>query len=193
MHYHFTDCTRSGIFLHAIQHSNYVDTVTTLQSHVNLYQEDYNTGFLPPHLQLHGLAESIHLNAQARLWDVITPRIRRLGFGQSLIQDVPPSTLLSPTIYRLGRLDRPGIGFSDHDGDRAGNRDNARPGQDSCPRGLDTRASLDWNRAPRGSGRLAHPDRNRRPFLPNVQCTACKQVRHVAKHCNMLATAICLE
>ncbi len=30
MHYHFTDCTRSGIFLRAIQHSNYVDTVTTL-------------------------------------------------------------------------------------------------------------------------------------------------------------------
>jgi hypothetical protein len=26
-----------------------------------------------------------------------------------------------------------------------------------------------------------------------MQCTACKCVGHVAKHCNMLATAICLE
>ncbi len=50
MHYHFTDCTRSSIFLCAIQHSNYVDPVTTLQSHVNSYREDYDTGFLPPHL-----------------------------------------------------------------------------------------------------------------------------------------------
>ncbi len=73
MHYHFTNHTRSGIFLRAIQHSDYMDTVRTLQSHVNSYQEDYDTGFLPPHLQLHGLAESIHLNVQACLWGVITP------------------------------------------------------------------------------------------------------------------------
>jgi hypothetical protein len=37
------------------------------------------------------------------------------------------------------------------------------------------------------------PDRNRRPFLPDVQCAACKRVGHVAKHCDMLATTICLE
>jgi hypothetical protein len=48
-------------------------------------------------------------------------------------------------------------------------------------------------RTPRGLGWLAHPDRNRCPFLPNVQCTACKWVRHVAKHCDMLASAICFE
>jgi hypothetical protein len=42
-------------------------------------------------------------------------------------------------------------------------------------------------------GRLAWPDQNRHPFLPNVQCAACKHVGHVAKHCDMLATAICLE
>jgi hypothetical protein len=73
MHYHLTDCTRSGIFLHAIQHFDYTDTVTTLQSHVNSYREDYDMGFLPPHLRLHGLAESNHLNAQAHLRDVISP------------------------------------------------------------------------------------------------------------------------
>jgi hypothetical protein len=37
---------------------------------------------------------------------------------------------------------------------------------------------------------LARPDRNRRTFLPDVQCAACKRVGHVAKHCDMLATAI---
>jgi hypothetical protein len=37
MNYHYTDRTRSGIFLQAIQQLDYADTVTTLQSHVNLY------------------------------------------------------------------------------------------------------------------------------------------------------------
>ena len=46
---------------------------------------------------------------------------------------------------------------------------------------------------PHGPGRLARPDRNRRPFLPDVQCAACKRVGHVANHCDMLAAAICLE
>jgi hypothetical protein len=48
-------------------------------------------------------------------------------------------------------------------------------------------------RAPHGPGCLARPDCNRRPFLPDVQCAACKWVGQVAKHCDMLATAICLE
>jgi hypothetical protein len=48
-------------------------------------------------------------------------------------------------------------------------------------------------RPPRAAGCLARPDRNRRPFLPDIQCAACKRVGHVAKHCDMLATAICLE
>jgi hypothetical protein len=39
----------------------------------------------------------------------------------------------------------------------------------------------------------AHPDHNRQPFLLDVQCTACKQVGQVAKNCDMLAMAICLE
>jgi hypothetical protein len=193
MHYHFTDCTRSGIFLCAIQHSDYADTVTTLQSHVNSYREDYDTKFLSPHLCLHGLAERNHLNAQACLWDVISPQIRRLGFGQSLIQDVHQSTPRSPAINCLSRLDCQGVGIYNHDGGRAGNRNNACPGRDDYPHCLDTCASSDWNRAPRGGGCLAHPGCNRRPFLPDVQCAACKQVGHVAKHCDMLATAICLE
>ncbi len=67
IHYHYMDHVRSSTSLRAIQNSDYADTVTTLQSHVNSYHEDYDTGFLPPHLHLHGLAESIHSNTQARL------------------------------------------------------------------------------------------------------------------------------
>ena len=37
------------------------------------------------------------------------------------------------------------------------------------------------------------PDRNCRPYLADVQCAARKRVGHVAKHCDMLATVICLE
>ena len=76
MLYHYTDRTRSGIFLRAILHSDYADTVTLLQSQVNSYREEYDTGFLPPHLRVHGLAESIHQNAQSRMRDIASPRIR---------------------------------------------------------------------------------------------------------------------
>jgi hypothetical protein len=75
MHFHYTDRVRSSTFLRAIQHSDYADTVTTLQSHVNSYREDFDTGFLPPHRWLHGLAESIHLNALTRLRDIATPHV----------------------------------------------------------------------------------------------------------------------
>jgi hypothetical protein len=44
-----------------------------------------------------------------------------------------------------------------------------------------------------GAGRLARPDRNHRPFLDGVQCTACRRVGHVAKQCHMLATVFFLE
>ena len=104
MLYHYTDCTRSGIFLRAILHSDYANTVTLLQSHVNSYREEYDTGFLPPHLCVHGLAESIHQNAQWCMRDIASPRIRRLDVGTSQIQGLPNST----TVYRFERHDRPG-------------------------------------------------------------------------------------
>jgi hypothetical protein len=47
MHYYYNNWMRSSIFLHAIQHSDNANTITTLQSHVNLYCKEYNTGFLP--------------------------------------------------------------------------------------------------------------------------------------------------
>jgi hypothetical protein len=81
-----------------------------------------------------------------------------------------------------------GCGDSDS---RGGNMHDASHGRRPPP----SEGTPAWGRGriPRGPGRLARPDRNRRPFLPDVQCAACKRVGHVVKHCDMLATAICLE
>jgi hypothetical protein len=35
--FHYDDLTQCGMFLHAVQFTEYADTVTTLQSHVNLF------------------------------------------------------------------------------------------------------------------------------------------------------------
>ncbi len=40
-----------------------------------LQAKEFDDGYLPPHLRPHGLATSIHQNAQARLWDIISPRV----------------------------------------------------------------------------------------------------------------------
>ncbi len=60
MNFHYNDCIRSGIFLQSIQFSEYADTVIVLQIQLNLFHFEYNEGYLPPHLCIHGLATSIH-------------------------------------------------------------------------------------------------------------------------------------
>jgi hypothetical protein len=104
--FHYDDRTRSGIFLRAIQFSDFADTVTTLQSHVNSFREQYDDGYLPPHLRIHGLATSINQNTQARMRDVISPRVRRLS---TMVQGLP-------TIHRVDRDDRQRVGFKERDG-----------------------------------------------------------------------------
>jgi hypothetical protein len=176
--FHYDDRTRSSIFLRAIQFSDFADTVTTLQSHVNSFREPFDDGYLPPHLRLHGLATSIDQNTQARMRAVISPRVRRL---HTIVQGLP-------TVHRVDRDDRSRAGFKDRDGGGKFDRDYRTRGRPDT-----TRTPRERQRAPANPGRLARPDRNRRPFLPDVQCAACKRVGHVAKHCDMLATAICLE
>jgi len=188
--FYYDDRTRSGMFLRGVQSTEYADTVITLLSHINSFRQEFDDGYLPPHLRVHGLATSIHQATLARLRNVITPRVRHihedgqvrghflLGGESSHVQGVP-------TVNRFSR---------DSGRDRGGptslrrnTSDAGRMRQDETPdRGRNSRH-------PRGPGRLARPDRNRRPFLPDVQCAACKRVGHVAKHCDMLATAICLE
>jgi hypothetical protein len=73
--FHYDNRTRSGMFLRAIQLTEFADTVTTLLLHVNLYRTEYDDGYLPPHLCLHGLATSIHQTTQGWLCDVISPRV----------------------------------------------------------------------------------------------------------------------
>ena len=191
--FHYDERTRSGIFLRAIQHSDYADTVTTLQSQVNTYRE-FDEGYLPNHLRLHGLATSIHQNSMSRQHDIGNPRVRRIAGDMTPVQGIP-------RVYRVDRQrgdDRRG-GY----GSRGGfdlDRDRAQGGFDRdrgygnaggpSPRAAPPR-DRDRPRKPRGP--VSNPDRNRRPYLADVQCDACKRVGHVAKHCDMLATAICLE
>jgi hypothetical protein len=89
MNVHYDDRTRSGIFLQAIQYTEFSDMVMTLQSHVNSYQEQFKYEYLPPNLHLHGLATSIHQNAMARLCDIATPWVQRFDGGSLLVQGVP--------------------------------------------------------------------------------------------------------
>jgi hypothetical protein len=176
---------RSSAFLRAIQFSEFVDMVTTLQSHVNSYHDDYEDGYLPPHLGLHGLASSIHQNAQAHLRDIPTPRAGRLHGGASRVQGLSFMNQFSQDYRQRNRFcERSG----DHpDGNYHVGRDN------NAPRSGRSLQHDETSTHGRGSGWLAHPDCNRQPFLPDVQCAACKQVGHVAKNCNMLVMAICLQ
>jgi hypothetical protein len=172
IHYHFTDHVLSSVFLRAIQHSNYADTVTTLQSHVNLYCEDYNTQFLPPHLQLHGLAESIHSNAPACLRDIISPRVCCIDFGCSIMQGLPLATPYSPLINRLGCPKWNGIGFRDsnRNGGGAGYSrgvSDRKDRQDTFQRSPDARGLANRSCTTQGCP-VAQSDCNRCPFLPNV-------------------------
>jgi hypothetical protein len=189
LNFHFDDRRQSNIFLRAIQSSEFANTATVLQSQINSFRFKYDDGFLPPHLHLHGLATSIHQNIQARLTSIACPRTNMVTGNLMQIQGIPTS-------YRMSCDDLPRCdsypGRSCDSGGRVGggfvgddNRSNAGQVQDrATPRGRGRPFNPGW---------LARPDRNRRPFLEGVQCAACGRAGHVAKQCNMLATAICIE
>ncbi len=63
------------MFLHAVQFTEFTDMVTTLLFHVNSFRQEFDDGYLPPHLCLHGLATSIHQTTQAQLCNVISLRV----------------------------------------------------------------------------------------------------------------------
>ena len=154
--------------------------------------QEYDTRFLPPHLRVHGLAERIHQNAQSRLRDIVSPRLRRIDVGTSQVQG-PPNTL---KVYRFGRQDHPRAPRErEITGSRGLDRDRWEDSRGNKQRGTNRprqQRGLDNNR-PRQQHGPPQPDQNRRPYLADVQCDACKRVGHVAKHCDILATAICLE
>jgi hypothetical protein len=156
MQYHFTDRVRSSTFLRAVHHSKYADTITTLQSHVNLYREDFDTGFLPAHLRIHGLAESIHLNAQARLHDINAPRVRSIAYNRSVVQGLPSTDPYSPSINQLGCHDRNALGYCDSEGSGPGDgyprgaHNRARDGREGLRGTPAARGQDDRSRTPRG-------------------------------------------
>jgi hypothetical protein len=73
LNFHFDDRRRSNIFLWAIQCSEFAKIATVIQTQINSFRFEYDDGFLPPHLRLHGLATSIHQNTQARLSGIAHP------------------------------------------------------------------------------------------------------------------------
>jgi hypothetical protein len=173
LNFHYDDRTWSGLFLRAVQYSQFANTVTLLQSHVDSYRQEFEDGYLPPNLCLHGLANSIHQNAQARLQDIATPRVRCVEGDIMRVQSLPLINCFAREERHRGGFGKKSSGVGSRDRDRT-SRD---PG----------------GRSPCGPGCLARPNCNHRPYLPDIQCAACRRVGHVAKHCDMLATAICLE
>ncbi len=115
------DRKRSCTFLWAIQHMEYVDVVTILQTHVETYMDsmsEYDSGYLPSHLCLVGLAQRIDKNWQSRVRDIL-PRVCCMqGFGASY--DMVPPCLwyvqgYAPQVFRtnVGGRGHDTRGFSD--------------------------------------------------------------------------------
>ncbi len=80
------DCKKSCTFLWPIQHTEYLDVVTILQTHVEIYMDsmsEYDNGYLPSHLCLVGLAERIDKNWQSCICDVLPCMRCMQGFGAS--------------------------------------------------------------------------------------------------------------
>jgi hypothetical protein len=186
LNFHFDDRRRSNIFLRAIQSSQFADTVTVLQSQINSFRFEYDDGFLPPHLCLHGLATSIHQNTQACLTGIARPRANMVSDNLLQIQEIPTS-------YRISRDDPPRL--NNRSRDSAGHAGNGFIGENTWRYAgqAQDRATPRGRVRPSNPGRLARPDRNRRPFIEGVQCAACGRAGHVAKQCDMLAAAICIE
>jgi len=171
---------------------------TLLQSHINSYREEFEDVYLPLNLRLHGLATSLSQNALSRIQDIATPHAQRIGCNRSLIDGATSRVQGVPSIYR-NELPRTRIGDRAHrrdDSDRSrrhDNSDHSRTVRFPPTHGTPEHPRDNGGRSQHGPGRLARPDRNRRPYMKDIQCAACRRVGHVAKHCNMLATAICLE
>jgi hypothetical protein len=113
------DCKRSCTFLRVIQHTEYVDIVTILQTHVETYMDSmsaYDSGYFPSHLCLVGLAQRIDKNRQSRIRDVL-PRVRCMqGFGASYDTAPLPSYYVqgyAPQVFRtsIGGCGRDARGF----------------------------------------------------------------------------------
>ena len=180
---YYDDRTRSSTFLRAIHQPEYIEVVTTLQTHIESYQ-DMDMGYLPPSLCMMELANRIDRNARARVSQYDIPRMNRIfGVGDSADDDESATPIIqgsTPAVFRTdvnsrGReLRCQGIGDNRYSGGALAGPRNASIARDS-------------------RGRYARPDHNRRKFDPSIICDACKRRGHPASQCDLLAQAIFLN
>ena len=180
---YYDDPTCSSTFLRAIQQPEYIEVFTTLQTHIELYQ-DMDMGYLPPTLCMMELANRIDTNAMAWVSHYGIPRANRM-YGAAECGDDEESTtpliqgstlaVFCADVDGRGRdIRRQGIGDNRYSGGAPGSpRDAYRP------RDL-----------PNPCGRYARPDHNKSKFAPTITCDACKQWGHPASQCDILAQAI---
>jgi hypothetical protein len=91
---YYGKCMHSSTFLRAIQQMEYVDVVTTLQTHIKSYQ-DIDADYLPPNLCMLELANWIDKNARARVSQYGLLRVNRMYGDVDLWDD---DTSASPQI-----------------------------------------------------------------------------------------------
>jgi len=75
---YYDDRCKSSTFLRSVQHTEFVDVCTILQTHIETFLDPYEEGYLPPHLCLMGLAQRIDKNRQSRVRGDLLPRARRM-------------------------------------------------------------------------------------------------------------------
>jgi hypothetical protein len=100
---YYDDRTRSSTFLRAIHQPEYIDVITTLQTHIKSYQ-DMDMGYLPPSLCMMELATRIDRNATERVFQYGIPQVNRIfGIGDSAEEDASAMPLIqgsTPAVFR---------------------------------------------------------------------------------------------
>ena len=177
---YYDDRTRSSTFLRAIQQPEYIEVVTTLQTHIESYQ-DMDMGYLPPSLCMMELATRIDRNATARVSQYGMPRANRIfGVGDYADDDesvMPMVQGYAPSVFRI-------------DGDQRGRNIRRQDFGDKRYSGGPPSGARNGTGNREARGRYARPDHNRRKYDPAIICDACKRRGHPAAQCDLLAQAI---
>ena len=179
---YYDDRTRNSTFLRAIHQPEYIEAITTLQTHIESYQ-DMDMGYLLPSLCMIELANRIDKKAMAWVFQCGIPRANRIfGVADSaddeesttpIIQGSTPAVFRTDVDSRGRKIGRQGISNNRYSRGTPGSPRNA------------------YN--PRNSRRCyARPDHNRRKFDSSIICDACKRRGHPASQCDLLAQAIFL-
>jgi hypothetical protein len=80
--------TKSITFLQSVWEPSYVDVITMLQAHIDMFLSKEDFGYLPPNLCMMGLAGQMNKNARAPIRDVVPQVAHHLVWQQD---NWPPS------------------------------------------------------------------------------------------------------